>query len=95
MRLAKVCGSSSEKPEVSSEVSINEQGQVLDGPVVLVRVGPAAQLLDDRVGRVDLQDILGRHVARHGRVPQGLRLHDALHAGGPASVVCPQLPSHV
>ena len=34
-----------------------EVDQVLDGLVVLVRLGPAPQVVDDRVVRVDLQKL--------------------------------------
>mmetsp|Transcript_12723 Transcript_12723/g.20591 ORF Transcript_12723/g.20591 Transcript_12723/m.20591 type:complete len:561 (-) Transcript_12723:637-2319(-) len=66
-----------------------QQHEVLHRLVRLVGVGTLAQLLHDDVVRVDLERLLRRHVPRHGRVPQRLRLHDALHVGGP-----PVLPRH-
>merc|ERR1719271_431747 len=52
--------------------------------IVLVLLSAATQSVDDGVRGVDFHDLLGRHVARHGAVLEGLRLHDALHVRGPA-----------
>ena len=39
---------------------------------------------DDAVVGVDLEVLLGGHVAHGGGVAEGLGLHDPLHVGGPA-----------
>lgn len=59
----------------------------LDGAVVLaVSLDLLLELLDDgRLGG-DLKGLLGRHVAGHGGVTEGLGLHDTLHVGGPTEL---------
>mmetsp|Transcript_28972 Transcript_28972/g.61126 ORF Transcript_28972/g.61126 Transcript_28972/m.61126 type:complete len:729 (-) Transcript_28972:69-2255(-) len=61
-----------------------QEGQVLDGHVALVGLAALSELLDDGVVGVELEGLLGAHVAGHGVVPEGLGLHDALHVGAPA-----------
>src|SRR3569833_1925852 len=59
----------------------------LDRLVALaVRLDLLLELLDDGALVRDLERLLGRHVARHGRVAEGLGLHDALHVGRPAEL---------
>src|SRR3569833_1192315 len=59
----------------------------LDRLVALaVRLDLLLELLDDGALGRDLERLLGRHVARHGRVAEGLGLHDALHVGRPAEL---------
>merc|ERR1711998_496226 len=58
--------------------------EVLDRLVALVGGRLGLELLHDRVLRVDLHGLLGRHVRGHGRIAQRLGAHDALHVGGPA-----------
>ncbi|KAK1237457.1 hypothetical protein MKX08_003082 [Trichoderma sp. CBMAI-0020] len=59
----------------------------LDGAVVLtVVLNLLLELLDDGgLGR-DLKRLLGRHVAGHGGVTEGLGLHDTLHVGRPTKL---------
>merc|ERR1719271_1704137 len=61
-----------------------EPDEVLDGLIVLVLLSTATQSVDDGVRGVDFHGLLGRHVAGHGAVLEGLRLHDTLHFRGPA-----------
>ena len=75
---------------LQAEAGAEERGleekehQVLHRLVVLVRLRPLPQVLHNVVVWVDLEVLLGGHVA-HGRgVPQCLRLHDALHVSRPA-----------
>merc|ERR1711865_791771 len=63
---------------------VQQPDEVLDRLVRLVRLGLLAEGGDDRVVGVDLERLLGRHVAAARAVAEGLRLHDALHARGPA-----------
>jgi len=60
--------------------------KILDGLVGLVGVALGLELGHDRVVRVDLHGLLGNHVGGHGGVAKSLRLHDALHVGGPAEL---------
>ncbi|KAI9155186.1 putative sterol O-acyltransferase 2 [Paramyrothecium foliicola] len=59
----------------------------LDGAVVLtVSLNLLLELLDNgRLGG-DLEGLLGRHVAAHGGVTEGLSLHDTLHVSGPTEL---------
>merc|ERR1712222_295619 len=84
MREAKVVGSSSEKPEVSTEVSNRSQIKSLTVLSFLSSSARATECLNDGVAWVELHGLLGCHVARHGAVLEGLGLHDALHVGRPA-----------
>merc|ERR1712211_93286 len=61
-----------------------EKNQILDGLVVLVRLCPLSEVLNDAVVGVDLEMLLGCHVAHSGGVTESLGLHDPLHVGGPA-----------
>eukprot|EP00959_Pyramimonas_sp_CCMP1952_P094284 1972302-Pyramimonas_sp.AAC.1 len=61
-----------------------QQHEVLDGLVRLVSLGTLAKLAHDGVVGVDLHGLLGSHVGGHGVVTERLRLHDALHVGGPS-----------
>lgn len=61
-----------------------EEDEVLDGLVVLVCGDLLAELRDDGVVGVDLERLLAGHVGGHAGVAERLRLHDALHVGGPA-----------
>jgi hypothetical protein len=59
----------------------------LDGTVILaVRLNLLLELLDDGGLGGDLEGLLGRHVAAHGGVTEGLGLHDTLHVGGPTEL---------
>merc|ERR1719336_660345 len=60
-----------------------EKNQILDGLVVLVGLGPLSEVLNDAVVGVDLEVLLGCHVAHGGGVAESLGLHDPLHVGGP------------
>ena len=71
----------------SEEGSLEEEVcEVTDGLVSRVGGNLAAELLDDGVVRVELESLLGRHVGGHGRVAEGLGLHDTFHVGGPAKL---------
>ncbi len=72
-----------------------EHDQVLDRLVILVRLNLGLERLDDAVLGVDFHRLLGRHVRRHGRVTQRLRLHDALHVGRPAKLASDQAARRV
>merc|ERR1712227_755249 len=61
-----------------------QEDKVLHRLVILVSLSALPQVLNDAVVGVDLQVLLGRHVAHGGGVPQSLRLHDPLHVGSPA-----------
>ena len=61
-----------------------QDDQVLHSLVVLVDVGLLPEGFHDGMIRVDLQMLLGHHVAHCGVVPEGLGLHDPLHVGRPA-----------
>mmetsp|Transcript_37649 Transcript_37649/g.69457 ORF Transcript_37649/g.69457 Transcript_37649/m.69457 type:complete len:342 (+) Transcript_37649:164-1189(+) len=61
-----------------------EPDKVLNGLVLLVLLEPVAELLDDRVLRVELKSLLGDHKAGHGVVAKSLGLHDTLHVGRPS-----------
>merc|ERR1719336_2788690 len=61
-----------------------EQDEILHGLVVLVSLSSLPQVLHDAVVGVDLQVLLGGHVAHGGGVTESLSLHDPLHVGGPA-----------
>merc|ERR1719488_407439 len=63
---------------------VEQPDQILDGLVGLVDAGLLAKRLDDGVGRVQLEGLLGAHVAGHAAIAEGLGLHDALHVGSPA-----------
>jgi len=67
---------------------VHEQNQVLDRLVVLVHIHLLFESLDDGVVRVDLQVLLGCHVAHGAGVAQGLGFHDSLHVGGPTVLAC-------
>jgi len=72
----------------NQERGLEEQlGDGLDGAVVLaVGIDLLLELADDRgLGR-DLEGLLGRHVAAHGGVTEGLGLHDTLHVGRPTEL---------
>ncbi|KAI6776272.1 hypothetical protein HG530_000217 [Fusarium avenaceum] len=59
----------------------------LDSAVVLaVSLNLLLELLDDRRLGGDLEGLLGRHVAGHGGVTEGLGLHDTLHVGRPTEL---------
>mmetsp|Transcript_17764 Transcript_17764/g.57462 ORF Transcript_17764/g.57462 Transcript_17764/m.57462 type:complete len:716 (-) Transcript_17764:251-2398(-) len=60
-----------------------QEHEILDGLVALVRVAALLELRHDGVVGVDLHGLLRGHVAAHGVVAEGLGLHDALHVGGP------------
>merc|ERR1719232_824769 len=60
-----------------------EKNQILDGLVILVGLGPLSEVLNDAVVGVDLEVLLGCHVAHGGGVAESLGLHDPLHVGGP------------
>jgi len=60
-----------------------EPNEVLDRLVTLVGVGLLAEFLDDGVVRVQFEGLLGGHVSGHGRVAEGLGLHDLLHVSRP------------
>mmetsp|Transcript_10905 Transcript_10905/g.28681 ORF Transcript_10905/g.28681 Transcript_10905/m.28681 type:complete len:633 (+) Transcript_10905:1264-3162(+) len=67
------------------ERGIEEQvDEILDGLVGLVGLDAADELLHDGVIRVDFHGLARRHVHGQRRVTERLRLHDALHVGGPA-----------
>merc|ERR1719305_1465403 len=67
------------------ERGLEEQhDQVLDRLVTLVRLNPLSQVLNNAVVWVDLEMLLGSHVAHGGGVPQRLRLHYPLHVCRPA-----------
>merc|ERR1719323_2469868 len=74
------------KTESRTEESSLEQqeNKIFDGLVVLVSLGSLSQILDDAMVGVDLEVLLGCHVAHGGGVAESLGLHDPLHVGGPA-----------
>merc|ERR1719323_719083 len=74
------------KTESRTEESSLEQqeNKIFYGLVVLVSLGSLSQVLDDAVVGVDLEGLLGGHVAHGGGVAESLGLHDPLHVGGPA-----------
>merc|ERR1719346_853116 len=74
------------KTESGAEKSCLEKkkDKVLDGLVVLIRLSSLSEVLNDAVVRVDLEVLLGCHVAHGGGVAESLGLHDPLHVGGPA-----------
>merc|ERR1719323_1934568 len=74
------------KTESRTEESSLEQqeNKIFDGLVILVSLGSLSQVLDDAVVGVDLEVLLGGHVAHGGGVAESLGLHDPLHVGGPA-----------
>ena len=59
-----------------------EVGQVADRLVSLVLLDLALELLDDGIVGVELERLLRGHVRRHGRITEGLRLHDTLLGTG-------------
>merc|ERR1712122_237206 len=61
-----------------------QEDKVLHRLVILVSLSALPQVLNDAVVGVDLQVLLGRHVAHGGGVPQSLSFHDPLHVGSPA-----------
>merc|ERR1711957_419539 len=63
-----------------------EPDEILNGLVALVDLGLVAELLDNIVVGVDLHSLLRDHIAGHGRVTEGLSLHDTLHVGGPSEL---------
>ncbi|KUI71639.1 hypothetical protein VM1G_11779 [Cytospora mali] len=59
----------------------------LDSLVVLtISLDLGLELPDDGALGGDLEGLLGRHVAGHGGVTEGLGLHDTLHVGGPTEL---------
>merc|ERR1719411_1774914 len=60
-----------------------KEDEILDGLVVLVSLGSLSEVLHDAVVGVNLQMLLGGHVAHGGGVTKSLSLHDPLHVGGP------------
>merc|ERR1712243_216911 len=60
-----------------------KENEILDGLVVLVSLGSLSEVLNDAVVGVNLQMLLGGHVAHGGGVTKSLSLHDPLHIGGP------------
>merc|ERR1719323_2044897 len=74
------------KTESRTEKSSLEQqeNKIFDRLVVLISLGSLSQILDDTVVGVDLEVLLGGHVAHGGGVAESLGLHDPLHVGGPA-----------
>ena len=66
----------------------HQQDEVLERLVVLVGIGAKLQGLDDRVVGVDLEVLLGHHVAHRRSVTKSLSLHDALHVGRPTVLRC-------
>merc|ERR1712100_160048 len=51
--------------------------------ILVVALDAGLKLANDRVGRVDLQGLLGHHGVGAVLVAHGLGLHDTLHVGGP------------
>merc|ERR1711963_1194524 len=72
------------EPRAEESSLEEEQDEILHGLVVLVGLSSLPQVLHDAVVGVDLEVLLGGHVAHGGGVAQGLGLHDPLHVGGPA-----------
>jgi len=65
---------------------VEEIGEIADRLISLVLRNLALELLDDRVGRVQLESLLRGHVRRHRGIPESLGLHDTLHVGAPAEL---------
>mmetsp|Transcript_34023 Transcript_34023/g.85415 ORF Transcript_34023/g.85415 Transcript_34023/m.85415 type:complete len:689 (+) Transcript_34023:113-2179(+) len=63
---------------------IQHVGNVQGHGILLIVSNAVLELLNDGVLEVDLQHLLGLVHVGHGLVSQGLRLHEALHVGGPA-----------
>merc|ERR1719323_2448094 len=61
-----------------------EEDEIFDRLVVLVSLGSLSEVLHDAVVGIDLEVLLGSHVAHGGGVAESLGLHDPLHVGGPA-----------
>jgi hypothetical protein len=63
---------------------VKEPDEVLNGLITLILIGFLLKFLDDGVIGVDFHGLLGDHVCGHGRVTEGLGLHDTFHIGGPS-----------
>ena len=63
---------------------VEEPDEILDGLVGVVDLGLLAELINDLVLGVELEGLLGDHVAGGGGVTECLGLHDSLHVSGPA-----------
>merc|ERR1711976_912956 len=65
-----------------------KENQVLDRLVILVSLSSGSQVLHNAVVGVNLQVLLGGHVAHGGGVSESLSLHDPLHVGSPTILRC-------